>query len=162
MLACRNLCLSTLLLRSLITSPPQTNPRFSLCRPWDCLWDFFVFRPFLWDVWENRGEGVYVRPHCLSRQLSAVVGSIGPKPGTRRPKPEARLWDFSLFRPFLWDVWENRGRGSGRLATRNSALGTQHSELGTRNSELGTGLPTFNLQPTTFNCFSPGYPGLVC
>jgi hypothetical protein len=72
----------------------------------------------------------------------------------RSPKPEARLWDFFVFRPFLWDVWENRGMGSGRLATQNSALGT-------RNSELGTGLPTCKFQPTTFNCFSPGYPDLV-
>jgi hypothetical protein len=24
---------------------------------WDALWDFFVFRAFLWDLWENRGWG---------------------------------------------------------------------------------------------------------
>jgi hypothetical protein len=91
----------------------------------------------------------------VNSQPLSEVSARSPAPDARRPTPEARLWDFFVFRPFLWDVWENRGEGSGRLATRNSALGT-------RNSELGTGLPTCNFQPTTLNRFSPGYPGLVC
>jgi hypothetical protein len=32
-------------------------PRFL----WDALWDFAVFRPFLWDLWENRGAPSHVR-----------------------------------------------------------------------------------------------------
>ena len=50
------------------------------------------------------------------------LGRVGNRGrGCRSPKPEApvfpRLWDFSLFRPFLWDVWENRGDGGNQLAT---------------------------------------------
>jgi hypothetical protein len=48
------------------------------------------------------------------------------------PLAPAPLWDFSLFRHFLWDVWENRG---GVLA-RDCRLGTQHSVYGLVNLKL--------------------------
>jgi hypothetical protein len=153
-------------------------------------WDFSIFRPFLWDVWENRGYDpasgwpglarFWLGRGCPESREPSVgflafpasfVGRVGkPGWGVRPRKPTAEspkakdvilsaakdlciasrkpLWDFSLFQPFLWDVWENRGRGVRRLATRHS--------------ELGTGLPTCNLQRPTYDRFSPGYPSLVC
>jgi hypothetical protein len=96
---------------------------------------------------KTRGGGTCHRFFFLgnSQPLSEV--------SARSPAPEARsplLWDFALFWAFLWDVWENRGRGWGVW------------RLGTRHSELGTGLPTCNLHRPTCDRFCPGYPGLVC
>jgi len=83
-------------------------------------WDFFVFRPFSWDSWDNRGRVVGVVLETRHSELSLgflvfpaiLVGLVG-KPG---------------------------GRGSGRLATRNSALGT-------RNWFTNLQTITSNLQP---------------
>jgi hypothetical protein len=98
---------------------------------------------------------------------------------SREPAAESRLWDFSLFRAFLWDVWENRGAGSCPAAlsfstifaptqplahrSRHSALGSRNSALGTRNSELGTRNWFTNLQLSTYNLqpFSPKLLGLI-
>jgi len=40
---------------------------------------FLAFPAFLWDVWENRGEGLHPRLHYLSRQLFTRF------PGPNRP-----------------------------------------------------------------------------
>ena len=77
--------------------------------------------------------------------------SLGPvgKPGwgvrPREPKADIRKpsWDFSIFRPFPWDAWQNRGWGH---------TPAENSELGPRNSELVNQLATFHLQ------FSPVFP----
>jgi hypothetical protein len=162
MLACRELCSSTLLLRSLITSPPQTDPRFSLCRPLGLPLGFLRFPAIsLGRVGKPGGGGIC--PAALS--FSATLSRCRKyRPEARHPTPEARLWDFSLFRPFLWDVWENRGGvvPEARSPEPEARLSTRNSALGTRNSELGTGLPTCNLQRPTYNRFSPSYPDLVC
>jgi hypothetical protein len=160
MLACRELCLSTRLLRSLITSPPQADPRFSLCRPLGLPLGFLRFPAIsLGRVGKPGGGGICPAALSFSSTLSRCrkyrPEARHPTPDARSPKPVCGISSFSGH--FSGTCGKTGGRGRGVWQ-----LGTQHSELGTRNSELGTGLPTCNFQPTTLNRFSPGYPGLVC
>jgi hypothetical protein len=62
---------------------------------------------------------------------------------------QCAAWDFSLFRPFSWDAWENRGWGYTPAATRNS-------DLETRNWLTNLQLSTPNSQP-----FFPKLLGLI-
>jgi hypothetical protein len=161
MLACRELCLSTLLLRSLITSPPQTDPRFSLCRPLGLPLGFLRFPAIsLGCVGKPGGGGICSAVLSFSATLSHCRKY---RPEARHPTPEARSPSvgFLAFSAFSLGRVGKPGEGveasgNSELSTRNSELGTRHSELGTRHSALGTRhselvyqLATFNVQLST-------------
>lgn len=56
----------------------------------------------------------------MRRAISLPRPVLVPSPASRTSRAclaahsPARSWDFFVFRPFLWDVWENRGWGRQR------------------------------------------------
>jgi hypothetical protein len=151
MLACRELCRSTLLLSSLITSPLQTDPRFSLCRPLGLPLGFLRFPAIsLGRVGKPGGGGICPAALSFSSTLSRCRKYW---PEARHPKPEARSPSvgFLAFSAFSLGRMGKPGVGVGASGD---------SELSTRNSELGTCLPTCKLSTFNLSPFGPKLLGL--
>lgn len=106
-----------------VSHPDRFWKRGQVCGP---PLGFLRFSPFFLELLGQPGEG-------------GGGGSRNSKLGTRNFP-----WDFSFFRPFLWDLWENRGEGVG--ASGDSELSTRNSELSTQHSALVYQLANYNVQ----------------